>query len=300
MKCFILIIFTAFMGIMETAQAYLKLQSKGLYGENNRRLISELSEAENGIQLQQARSILAQVPKWRISSEDEETIQIATKSLRSGMNFCADELFAELPLVSSCSAFLVAPNLILTAAHCVKNSEECKKNYWVLDYDDANEFFPPNGVVSFKKENIVTCSRLLAVSENPKFDYALIKINRNLSNRTPLKLRRKGAVTLDDSLEVIGHPMGLPKIMADQAQIINNSSPLSFQTNADTFTGNSGSPVVNSKTHLVEGILIRGGIDFTMDLDSGCNRSYHCLGLECRGETVLRSMSLPLHLIPRK
>ncbi len=292
-------IFFTFVLFMMAAQAHLDIHSKGLYGENNRRLISELSGNEFSIQRSLARSVLAQVPKWRINSEDKETITIKTKSLRKGMNFCADELFADLPLVSSCSAFLVGPNLILTAAHCVKNEEECKDNYWVLDYDDDLGFSPSTGVVKLKRENIVSCSQLLSISENPKLDYALIQINRTLSDRSPLKLRRRGVLSKNDSLEVIGHPMGLPKIFTDQARVIDNSLPTSFLSNADTFTGNSGSPVINSRTHLVEGILIRGGRDLFMDLDLGCNRFYQCIGDECIGETVLRSTALPLNIIPK-
>lgn len=284
---------------MSVAQAHLDIRPKGLYGDNNRRLINVLLGNEYSIQRNLARSVLAQIPKWRISSEDMETISIKTKSLRKGMNFCADELFSELPLVSSCSAFLVAPNLILTAGHCVKGPEECKDNYWALDYDDALGFSPSTDIVKIKKEHLVSCSQLLSISKNSKLDYALIQIDKSISDRSPLKLRRRGLLSVNDLLEVIGHPMGLPKIFTDQAQVIDNSLPTSFLTNTDTFMGNSGSPVINSRTHLVEGILIRGGKDFFMDLDLGCNRFYQCFGDECIGETVLRSTALPLNIIPK-
>ncbi|MDD4972942.1 MAG: serine protease [Bacteriovorax sp.] len=272
---------------------------KGIYGDDNRRLIEELDKQIDVEQIEQSKAVLAQVPKWRVSSEDTTTISIQTKSLISGMNFCADEKFSDLPLISSCSAFLVGEDLLLTAGHCVKDKYQCQKNYWVLDYNNASGFEGPNGTVVFKKENIVTCAQILSWSENPKLDYALIKINRKITDRTPLKIRRNGAVDKNDSLLVIGHPMGLPKIMADQARIRDNSLTYTFVTNADTFSGNSGSPVINPNTKLVEGILVRGDEDFRMDINLGCNRSNHCQGPECRGETVQRTTVLPLKLIPK-
>lgn len=272
---------------------------KGIYGDDNRKLVSELSIDSQKKEIEQSRSVLAQIPKWRVTSEDSQSIQIETKSLAAGMNFCADEKFSDLPLVSSCTAFLVGPDLLLTAGHCVKDKYECQKNYWVLDYNDAMDFTAPNGTVKIKKENIVSCSQLISISENTKLDYALLKINRKLTDRTPLAIRRVGKVSDSDSLAVIGHPMGLPKIMADQADIRNNTLTYTFLTNADTFSGNSGSPVINSKTHIVEGILIKGDEDFQMDLDLGCNRSFHCLADECKGETVQRTSVLPLNLIPK-
>lgn len=284
--------------VITTAKAD-PLLGKGIYGDDNRRLISEMSPKSNKVEIEQSRSVLAQVPKWKVTSEDTDSLFVETESLASGMNFCADEKFSDLPLVSSCSAFLVGPDLLLTAGHCVKDNNECQKNYWVLDYNDSQDFVGPKGSVRIKKENVVTCKELVSLSENENQDYALIRINRSLNDRTPLPIRRFGKVSNSDTLEVIGHPMGLPKILADEAEILDNSSSNTFLTNADTFSGNSGSPVINSKSHVVEGILIRGDKDFSMDLDLGCNRSYHCLADECKGESVQRTSVLPLKLIPK-
>jgi hypothetical protein len=272
---------------------------KGIYGDDNRRLVEELDKQFDALQIEHSRAVLAQVPKWRVTSEDTTSLSIQTKSLTSGMNFCSDEKFSNLPLISSCSAFLVGEDLMLTAGHCVKDKYECQKNYWVLDYDDASGFEGASGAVVFKKEKIVTWAQVLSWSENPKLDYALIKLNRKITDRTPLKIRRTGTVDNNASLLVIGHPMGLPKIMADQAMIRDNSLTYTFVTNADTFSGNSGSPVINPETNLVEGILVRGDEDFRMDINLGCNRSNHCLGSECKGETVQRTTVLPLKLIPK-
>lgn len=294
---FFLTLLTGVLSSFETSAYYIG--DKGVYGEDNRKLMSELDPNIDNFELEQSRSVLAQIPKWRITAEDKESISIRTKSLGNGLKFCPDERFSELPIVSSCSAFMVAPDLILTAGHCVKDKYECQKNYWVLDYNDAAGLEGASGNVSFNKENVYSCAQILSWSENPKLDYALIRLNRKITDRKPLTIRRNGKVEDSDSLSVIGHPMGLPKIITNEAMIRNNSLIYTFLTNADTFSGNSGSPVINPKTKLVEGMLIRGDEDFRMDIDLGCNRIVRCLRKDCRGETVQRTTVLPLKLIPK-
>jgi len=272
---------------------------KGIYGDDNRRLVSELNPADDSKVINTSKAVLAQLPLWRISSESETDYYIEAKSLSGSMNLCSDEKFGQLPLISNCSAFLVGPDLLLTAGHCLKEVNDCQKNIWILDYDDQSGFDEGLSTVKLSKSKTVKCNQIVSWVVNSKLDYALLRINKKFNDRPFLKLRREKKVTNSDSLYVVGHPMGLPKIVADQARIRDNSLINTFVTSADTFSGNSGSPVVNTVTHLVEGILIKGDADFVMDFDMGCNRAYHCLNNECTGETVLRSGVLPLNLIPK-
>ncbi len=59
-----------------------------------------------------------------------------------------------------------------------------------------------------------------------------------------------------------------------------------FIANLDTYGGNSGSAVFNSSTGEVEGILVRGEVDYIFD--NGCRRSKKCTNDGCRGEDVTR------------
>jgi Peptidase S46 len=60
-----------------------------------------------------------------------------------------------------------------------------------------------------------------------------------------------------------------------------------FVANLDTYGGNSGSPVVDQHTHVVEGILVNGEDDFVQY--DGCNVSVVCPDAGCQGEAVTRS-----------
>lgn len=277
----------------------LAYQDKVIYGDDNRTLISELVSDEDSKALELSRSVLAQIPNWRITENNKDFISIQTKDLQSGLKICEGERFLNLPLVSACTAFLVGPDLIATAGHCVKDKYDCKKQTWVLDYDTEMNFIAPVGSAIFQKDQTYACAELLGWSENAKLDYAIIRLDRKITDRSPLKLRREGKTSSNESLMTIGHPLGMPKMLASNIYIRDNSQTYVFKTNADTFSGNSGSPVFGTQSGLVEGILVRGDDDFKMDIDLGCQRPASCGDKECRGESVQRSTFLPFKYIPK-
>jgi hypothetical protein len=89
---------------------------------------------------------------------------------------------------------------------------------------------------------------------------------------------------------MLGHPVGLSQKVASNGFIIENENPVFFKTNLDSFSGNSGSPIFNKKTGLVEGILVRGEGDFITDEVNDCERLHFCPenGEGCQGEDGTR------------
>jgi hypothetical protein len=276
MKFFVFIILTIFVALADASAKHIKT----IYGDDNRRIISETSITEQ----QLARSVLAQVPLYKISTSSEASIGFDVLPVQNLLNLCPDEKFASDTMLSSCTGFLVAPDLLLTAGHCLKDKSDCQKNLWVLDYDQSQSVF--------NKEKIVYCKEI--VNLNSAADFALVRLDRDLDDRTPLKIRQSGKLNSEAEFLVIGHPLGLPKISADQAFLRGNLQDNTFTISSDTYSGSSGSPVIDNKTSLVEGILIKGEKDFEMDFDNLCRRSTHCDFKSCAGETVLRSTTIPL------
>lgn len=277
--CIILIIFA-----IHAYSAYaFEGHNKGIYGDDNRRYIKEGTALEQKL----GRSVLAQVPFYKMSTSDNSTITFEANTIRNVLNICAEEKFSDEIMLSNCTAFLIAPDLILTANHCIKEKKDCLKNMWILDYDKSQS--------TFSKDKIVYCKEI--VDSNASSDYALIRLTKSIPDRAPLKLRRAGKLNPAADFFVIGHPLGLPKISADQAVLRGNLLNKTFTINSDTYSGNSGSPVIDSKTSLVEGILVKGDRDFEMDYVSLCMRSVHCEDNTCKGETVLRSTSIPLSIL---
>jgi V8-like Glu-specific endopeptidase len=118
-------------------------------------------------------------------------------------------------------------------------------------------------------------------------DFAIVKLDRRVRNHLPLTLRSSGDVVIGNDLTVVGYPEGLPLKLAGGAQVRATGAAGFFTANTDTYGGNSGSAVVNTLTHQVEGVLVWGEKDFEWT-QKGCARSYRCKADACRGEDITR------------
>jgi V8-like Glu-specific endopeptidase len=116
--------------------------------------------------------------------------------------------------------------------------------------------------------NIYNCKQVVAVQRDALYDFAVIKLDRKVVGRAPLKYRTTGKITENDPMVVIGHPTGLPLKIADNGKVTKNTEFTRFSTTLDTFHGNSGSAVFNAKTGQVEGILIMGKNDYLPSIPS--------------------------------
>jgi hypothetical protein len=88
---------------------------------------------------------------------------------------------------------------------------------------------------------------------------------------------------------VIGHPDGLPTKISGGANVRDNTNPNTFTANLDTFKASSGSPVINARTGLIEGIVTGGEEDYNFDFEQQCYRVRHCENDGCRGEKSVRA-----------
>lgn len=239
---------------------------KVIYGQDDRVEVSEYGDA---LFREKAQSVAGMVSRYQLRSEPGSSVFNFSKfmTLENTMNVCASERFADQVVLPSCTGFLVAPDTLVTARHCITSYEACRDNVWVFGYtNDKNEI---------QKEDVYSCRAVLGqrltLGLFAHKDYAVIKLDRPVKGRAPLKYRKKGRAGKGDQVLVIGHPSGLPLKIADNAVIM--TSPLNtFRTNLDTYAGNSGSPVFNVKTGEVEGILIQGANDYVSS-GMGCNVS---------------------------
>jgi len=54
-----------------------------------------------------------------------DAYMLPPKSISDSMGLCKDERFADQPSAMSCSGFLVGPDLLVTAGHCVTSRPLC-------------------------------------------------------------------------------------------------------------------------------------------------------------------------------
>ena len=191
---------------------------------------------------------------------------------------CADRPFRNQPRYGGgCTAFLIDQNTIATAAHCLMDSMDFASNekdvqkYFVLDYVTNEEGDVPPILkhvyeIDWREINYVYDHVIDEKGDELRNyegfrDIAIAKLTKKVDDRQPLSIRTSGTIGSDDHVYVVGHPWGLPKKVTghkDSATIIDNSPETYFSATTDTFKVNSGSPVFNRKTHVVEAIHVRG------------------------------------------
>ncbi len=255
-----------------------------IYGADDR---YEVNEYANPLFIEKARSVALKVSARKLSEnrEDPTLINFNTRKLKQVVpQICSDERFVDQVSLGDCSGFLISPNKLITAGHCITSEQECLSNKWVFDFKADTKVI--------KKSNVYSCKKVIAqkyiYNKIQVNDFAVIELDRPVFGRAPLEYRKKGFVDHETPLVVIGHPLGLPMKITDGGRVagLNNIEKETtfrsvflrrnyFTANLDTFAGNSGSPVLNYETGKVEGILIQGADDFIFNQDRGCSESRH-------------------------
>lgn len=264
-----------------------ELTENVIYGQDGRQDVYQASEALKLL----ADSTVALVKNTDLS-EANGRVSIAGKSFASSYQLCSSERFREQNTSAFCSGSLVAPDTIITAGHCITSQSDCVGTSFVFGFAVRSAGVLPSQVSS---SEVYRCREIVSrVLENSGRDYAVIKLDRAVTNHAVLKVRQSGEASVGDPLLVIGHPVGLPTKITTGGKVRSIANSDYLVTNLDTYGGNSGSAVFNAQTLEIEGILVRGEQDFVSQ--GGCNVSKVCTDDSCRGEDVTRISVLRQHI----
>lgn len=277
------------LALLLSQQAVAK--SKVLYHYDSR---LDVEDSPNPAYRELAKSTAAQIPWSELDKGKVNTTFTNPETLTEAFNICPSERFSDQLAMANCSGFLVGPDLLVTAGHCIipksKGGDQCEKFAWVFDYTRESE-----GVMS--SESVYGCKEVLdhALDGNAKKDYALVRLDRPVLDRAYLEVRTEGEVATGTDLLMAGHPSGLPTKVADAATVRSSRHDEYFTADVDAFGGNSGSAVMDAQTGVVEGILVRGSRDYFYSRNKGCYETNLCDdigGFGCGGESVSRITSV--------
>lgn len=253
---------------------------KVIYGEDDRK---DLYEIKDSRLLHLAKSTAVLMDSYNLEASGDY-FNIETGSFGEEYNLCAGEPFSEQDSPGFCSGFLVGPKTLVTAGHCIRRTTDCNTARFIFDYSIKSK--TSGSPKRLHKDNIYKCTKVIkSVAESKGADYAILELDRPVTGRTPLKFRTSGQIPNNENIVVIGHPSGIPTKVAGGAKVRSQANGF-FVANLDTYGGNSGSAVFNSKSGEVEGVLVRGERDFVYK--GNCKVSNVCKDNECRGEDVTR------------
>jgi hypothetical protein len=209
-------------------------------------------------------------------------VRLGAETLEAYATACPDERFIGQPTPGWCSGTLIAPDLVLTAGHCVVDEDDCRDTRLVFGFHMITE----NSLETITAADVYACASLEVQAEGD-MDYEIIRLDRVAAGRIPAPVSgNPAALPIGQDLLVAGYPDGLPLKIGDGGWVRDNRPDTRdyFVANLDTFEGNSGSGVFLASTGELVGILMAGDTDFSWDPVAGCNRVNRCPDNGCSGE----------------
>ncbi|MGB1037743.1 MAG: ankyrin repeat domain-containing protein, partial [Bacteroidia bacterium] len=281
--------------------------SRGVFGADDR---IEATDAFGYADYVRATAVM--VPKKEVSGD-----KIYGYSLRDRLKFIykTDKFdenvkFLDQPTCGSCTGFLIAPDILVTAGHCIETMEKANDYVWVFDYTTDKHHNSKRKYVTIPVKDQYTVKEIITAKYGKlsnMTDYSVLRLDRK-TDREPYRFRTSGKIGLFNDVYMIGSPTGLPLKMADNAYVVSNTKEKWFKNNLDGFPGNSGGPVFN-KTGFIEGIHVRGAVeekhskltgDYYYDKDCDCvktvefNSAYSTGGSQAHRITHTYSNSLDM------
>jgi hypothetical protein len=186
------------------------------YGNDDRRDHFELTEQN----LEDADSLVALFPASQVYDLWDGTSALLTVNYGEDCNLCPSERFREQPIGAFCSGVLVAPDVIATAGHCIKEKNLADIRF-VFGYRMLDEDSPE---LVINNSDIHTGADVIAWQDDDTTgaDWALIRLDRIVENHRIVRIRQSGTISDGQAVQIIGYPMGLPLKFAAGASVRDN------------------------------------------------------------------------------
>jgi hypothetical protein len=212
-----------------------------------------------------------------------------------GAGGCSSLRFRDQQALGVGTAWLAAPDVIVTAGHVVReHGLSAIRFVFGWRRDDAGKLPGPGTEVP--ADRVFAARELLAARlDAAGYDYAILRLDRAAdaaADIQPLELRTNGRLGPDEPLYLLGCPRGLPlKYAGGARKVFEPVTWPQYGADVDAFRGNSGSPVLTGEGHEVVGMLVGGQSDHEVQGDPRCVVDVRS-DTAGKGERVLRSIVL--------
>ncbi|MGK3987997.1 serine protease [Sorangium sp. So ce136] len=235
------------------------------------------------------------IPKGEVIANGDGTYAIARSPFtylpEDGVAICPDEpYYNHIRSNWGRTAFFVGGDLMVTAPHGPRTTYD-PKDYAVVFGLRANGVTPKGTCIQPDLGRVPAANVYFPPSDSYLYhdagtgsvpnDYLLFKLDRPVPGVTPLPLRRSGSPDVGDPLFAAGHPNRLP-LKIGRGGYVRSTGPEGLDVGSlPAFVGNSGSPVFNPLSELVDTIVAGGGsngLTWTYDPELMCYRTVPYFG----------------------
>lgn len=210
--------------------------------------------------------------------------RLSAPSLAEVDNVCPEEPFANQPALGDCSGTLVAPALVLLAAHCIPGG--CPPEAFVL----APAYEGPGQAAPMGPGDVRRCAEVVLLRTVDDLDVAIVALDSPFERGVAVPTRPLGEpLQVGEAVTLLGFPRGVPAKAAPGAVLGIEGNR--FSTNVDAFEGNSGGGIFDGQGRLV-GHLSKGNADFVRAGDCNVSQVLPGDGSQRAEQAVLWSSTL--------
>lgn len=226
---------------------------KTIYGADGRRDFHEVTDPAERAAMGPAVSLFRATSLKR----DGDLYRIGGRPFgHESRGICPGERFFEQRAAAFCSGTLIAPDLVLTAGHCMgeknKPASRCEAVRFVFGFSVGRAGDSPSAA---EAGDVYSCSEVKIYATGKNGDYAVIKLDRPVAGRRPAELAMAAPPAAGTAIFTVGGPYGLPLKVVDGAEVrFLSEKKAFFGTSLDTSGGNSGGGIFRASDGALVGV----------------------------------------------
>ena len=203
-----------------------------------------------------ASAIATIIQKKRVIDNKDGTFTIRAFAIEEDL--CPEERFKDALRFGKCTAFKISDNAIATAGHCLQTETSvkdfCQEYLMVFNFNDLNVKQGVQADVTVKESQVVSCEDILFYSSANADDVAIVSAKMS-SDIPSLKISDR-ALKVKDEVVKVGHGYGYLS-NSSFGKVTEVDELYRIRSTNDVFGGDSGSPLLDAKTHEVVGVMVR-------------------------------------------